>query len=75
VRTKLISAPTPRLGPVWIDPPRFWTATAGKSEAEVTQLLEHISELWRTGDTEALMRFSFVTCVGYPYKRDLKAAV
>jgi hypothetical protein len=56
-------------GPVWIDPPRFWTAVAGKSEDEVTQLLEQVSELWRAGDIDALMRFSFVTCVGYPYKR------
>jgi hypothetical protein len=56
-------------GPVWIDPPRFWTATDGKSEEEVTQLLDHVSELWRSGDIDALLRFSFVTCVGYPYKK------
>jgi hypothetical protein len=60
-------APIP--GPVWIDPPRFWTAIAGKGEDEVTHLIEHILELWRAGDVDSLMRFDFVTCVGYPYKR------
>jgi hypothetical protein len=56
-------------GPVWIDPPRFWAAVAGKSEAEIDSLLGHIEELWQKADLEALQRFDFVTCVGYPYRR------
>ena len=56
-------------GPVWIDPPRFWAAVGGKSEDEVNTLLEHIQELWNRADIEALRRFDFVTCVGYPYQR------
>ena len=67
VRMRHMSAAMP--GPVWIDPPRFWSATAGKSDDEVSQLLELVSELWRAGDVDALMRFSFVTCVGYPYSK------
>ena len=55
-------------GPVWIDPPLFWTAVADKSEDEVASLLDHIQELWQRSDVEALLRFDFVTCVGYPYQ-------
>jgi hypothetical protein len=55
-------------GPVWIDPPRFWAAVAGKNEEEITALLNHIDELWQRADIEALQRFDFVTCVGYPYR-------
>lgn len=59
-------------GPVWIHPPRFWNATEGKSEEEITALLNHIAQLLKEGQTEALLQFDFVTGVGYPYP---KAAV
>ena len=59
-------------GPVWIDPPRFWAAVAGKSDEEVSSLLDHIEELWQRADVAALQRFDFVTCVGYPYQRTLE---
>lgn len=54
-------------GPVWIHPPHFWRATAGKSEDEIADLLDHITQLLAEGQIEALMRFDFVTGVGYPY--------
>jgi hypothetical protein len=62
-------------GPVWIDPPRFWAAAAGKSEAEISDLLDHIVQLWNEGKREALLRFDFVTGAGYPYpSHELSAA-
>jgi hypothetical protein len=54
-------------GPVWIHPPRFWNATKGKSETEVTALLDLITQLLAEGQIDALLRFDFVTGVGYPY--------
>ena len=54
-------------GPVWIHPPRFWNAVKGKSEDEVAALLDHITQLLAQGQIEALLRFDFVTGVGYPY--------
>ncbi len=55
------------LGPVWIHPPRFWNAVKGKSEDEIAELLDHITQLLAEGQIEALLRFDFVTGVGYPY--------
>jgi hypothetical protein len=54
-------------GPVWIHPPRFWNATNGKSEEEITALLDFITQLLADGQIDALLRFDFVTGVGYPY--------
>ncbi len=54
-------------GPVWIHPPRFWAAVAGKSEAEISSLLELVTQLHEEGNREALLQFDFVTGVGYPY--------
>lgn len=54
-------------GPIWIHPPRFWNAVAGKSEDEVTELLDSLTRLLAEGHTEAILRFDFVTGVGYPY--------
>jgi hypothetical protein len=54
-------------GPVWIHPPRFWKATEGKSEEEVSALLGRIEQLLAEGKTEALLRYDFITGVGYPY--------
>jgi hypothetical protein len=54
-------------GPVWIHPPRFWNAMKGKSEDEITALLDHITQLLAQGQIEDLLRFDFVTGVGYPY--------
>lgn len=54
-------------GPVWIHPPRFWKATEGKSEEEVAALLACIEQLLAEGKTEALLKYDFVTGVGYPY--------
>lgn len=58
---------TATTGPVWIHPPRFWKAVSGKSEDEIAALLEHIEKLLAAGQTEALLKFDFVTGVGYPY--------
>jgi len=58
---------TATFGPVWIHPPRFWRATAGKSEDEIADLLDHITRLLAEGRIEALLQFDFVTGVGYPY--------
>ncbi len=54
-------------GPIWIHPQRFWNAVEGKSEDEVADLLDHIAQLLAEGQIEALLRFDFVTGVGYPY--------
>lgn len=54
-------------GPVWIHPPRFWKAVEGKSEDEIADLLDYLTQLLAEGQTEALLRFDFVTGVGYPY--------
>lgn len=54
-------------GPVWIHPPRFWNAVEGKSEDEIATLLDYITQLLAEGQIEALLRFDFVTGVGYPY--------
>ncbi len=54
-------------GPVWIHPPRFWNAVEGKSEDEIADLLDFITQLLAEGKIEALLRFDFVTGVGYPY--------
>ena len=54
-------------GPIWIHPPSFWNATEGKSEAEVAELLDHLTKLLEEGQTETLLRYDFVTGVGYPY--------
>ena len=54
-------------GPVWIHPPRFWNAVKGKSEDEVADLLDYIERLLTEGKTETLLRFDFVTGIGYPY--------
>jgi hypothetical protein len=55
------------LGPVWIHPPRFWKATEGKSEEEIAELLDSITRLLAEGQIETLLRYDFVTGVGYPY--------
>jgi hypothetical protein len=57
------------VGPIWIDPPKYWAATAGKSEEEITQMWEHLSELLAEGKIETIKRFEFVTCIGYPYRK------
>jgi hypothetical protein len=54
-------------GPVWIHPPLFWKATEDKSEDEIADLLDYIAQLLAEGQIEALLRFDFVTGVGYPY--------
>lgn len=59
-------------GPVWIHPPRFWNAVAGKSEDEIADLLDHIMQLLAEGKIEALLQFDFVTGVGYPYPNSSK---
>jgi hypothetical protein len=55
------------LGPIWIHPPRFWKAVEGKREDEISDLLDQRTQLLAEGQTEALLRFDFVTGVGYPY--------
>jgi hypothetical protein len=60
---------TAALGPVWIHPPRFWSAVEGKSEDEIADLLDYMAHLLADGQTEALLRFDFVTGVGYPYPK------
>ena len=54
-------------GPVWIHPPLFWKATEDKSEDEIADLLDHIEQLLAESQIEALLRYDFVTGVGYPY--------
>lgn len=60
---------TEESGPVWIHPPRFWKATEGKSEAEIADLLQCITQLLAEGKVEELLQFDFVTGVGYPYPK------
>lgn len=59
-------------GPVWIHPPRFWNAVEGKSEHEIADLLDFVAQLLAEGQIEALLRFDFVTGVGYPYPNSSK---
>ncbi len=46
---------------VWIDPPKYWAATAGMSEHEIAVLLESIVSCVWAGDVQALRRFDFVS--------------
>ncbi len=45
---------------VWINPPKYWAATAGMSEDEIANLLEQVVNCARAGDLEALRKFDFV---------------
>ena len=45
---------------VWIDPPRYWAATANMSSEQVEALLEEINATIESGRLEKLARFDFV---------------
>ena len=53
--------------PIWIHPPNFWKAVEGKSEDEIDDFLNYLTRLLAQGQIETLLRFDFVTGVGYPY--------
>jgi hypothetical protein len=51
---------------VWINPPKYWAATADMNSDEKACLLERIEELAESGDTGALQQIDFV-CLENPY--------
>jgi hypothetical protein len=55
-------------GPVWIDPPKYWSAIHGKSDDEVEKIWAEILSLLQAGRIDLVSKIDFVTCVGYPYK-------
>jgi hypothetical protein len=46
---------------VWIDPPKYWAATAGMTDDDKTRLLNRIEQLAARGDSESLQKINFVS--------------
>lgn len=57
---------------VWIDPPRYWSATENMSSEERQALLDSIEMLLTSGNEDALRRFDFLS-LDDPYLRSRKA--
>jgi hypothetical protein len=58
---------------IWFFPNKFWAATKGMPEDEVSRLMAEVESLAAEGDVQALRKYSFVF-VGDPYKNDAPAA-
>ena len=46
---------------IWLDPPRFWSATQNMSEDEVGTLLNEVMSLAERRDIAALCRYEFIS--------------
>ena len=46
---------------IWLDPPRFWSATENMSEEEVSSLLNEVMSLAERRDLSALRRYDFIS--------------
>jgi hypothetical protein len=58
---------------VWFFPNKFWAATKGMPEDQVSSLMAEVERLAAAGDFQALSKYPFVF-VGDPYKHDKSAA-
>ena len=58
---------------IWFFPQKFWAATKGMPEDQVSSLMEEVERLAAAGDVQALRKYPFVF-VGDPYKSDKSAA-
>ncbi len=58
---------------IWFFPNKFWAATKGMPEDQVSSLMAEVESLAAAGDVQALQKYSFVF-VGDPYKDDKSAA-
>lgn len=45
---------------VWIDPPRYWAATASMSPEQVEAVLQQIAASAESGNLEELKKYDFV---------------
>lgn len=58
---------------IWFFPNKFWAATKGMPEDEVSRLMEEVERYAEAKDIEALKKYPFVF-VGDPYKEDRSVA-
>jgi hypothetical protein len=58
---------------IWFFPDKFWQATKGMPQDEVSKLMEEVERYAEAKDVEALKRYPFVF-VGDPYKDQNHAA-
>ncbi|HEY4933586.1 MAG TPA: hypothetical protein VII23_18635 [Terriglobales bacterium] len=58
---------------IWFFPDKFWQATKGMAQDEVSRLMEEVERYAEAKDVEALKRYPFVF-VGDPYKDQHHAA-
>jgi len=45
---------------IWIDPPRYWAATANMSPEQVEAVLQEISAMAEAGQIDKLQKYDFV---------------
>lgn len=57
---------------IWFFPNKFWAATKGMPEEEVSRLMEEVETLAAAKDTKALSKYPFIF-VGDPYRGDSAA--
>jgi tripartite-type tricarboxylate transporter receptor subunit TctC len=53
---------------IWFFPNKFWAATKGMPEEQVSSLMAEVESLAAAGDVQALRKYSFVF-VGDPYDK------
>ncbi len=58
---------------IWFFPDKFWAATKGMPEEQVSNLMAEVEGYAAAGDLQELRKYSFVF-VGDPYKNDKSAA-
>jgi len=58
---------------IWFFPNKFWAATKGMPEDEVSSLMAEVERLAAAGDIQGLRKYPFVF-VGDPYKNNKSAA-
>ena len=49
-----------QLPKIWIDPPRYWAATANMSPEQVEAVLQEISAMAEAGQIDKLQKYDFV---------------
>lgn len=64
-----------RVNTVWIDPPKYWAATADMTDEQKASLLEKIEQLAESGDTNSLQQIDFVFLGGLRDSRPAKLNV
>jgi hypothetical protein len=58
---------------IWFFPNKFWAATKGMPEDQVSSLMAEVESLAAAGDVQALRKYPFVF-VGDPYTDDKSVA-